>query len=185
MAIKDKRLHHKRHRDSGWYDRVELDIVPRYKTSGLSGDEWRTSVRARWYFKGLLVGEEFFGRDIDRALSYLPHVIAVASDNGASSEWLAHEKKKCDQPGCSDDAVARFKIKRHTSECGEYLHPDETQYSDSFRQFCKQHLRRGDCGREDADDNYERLDGLGPDDSTNLIESPSVFGGVINLDQVE
>ncbi len=177
----EKRLHHKRHRDSGWYDRVEVDIVPRYKTSGLSGDEWRTSVRARWYFKGLLVGERFFGRDIESALAYLPHVIAVESDNGASNEWLAHEEKKCDQPGCSADAVARFKLKRHTSRQGEYLHPDENQYSDSFRKFCKQHIRRGDCGREDADDNYEPLDGIGPEASTNLIESPSAFVGVVEF----
>lgn len=177
----EKRLQHKRHPDSGWYDRVEVDIVPRYKTSGLSGNEWRTSVRLRWFFKGLQVGEQFFGRNIDRALSYIPHVLAVASDSGASDEWLAHEKKKCDQPGCSADAVGRFKLKRETADNGSLLDPSENAYSESFRQFCRQHLRRGDCSREDADENYEPLDGIGPDGSSNVIESPSAFGGVVEV----
>lgn len=176
-----QKLWHKRHRDSGWYDRVEVDIVPRYKTSGMSGDEWRTSVRVRWYFKGFLAGEEYFGRDIGKALSYLPHVLAVASDSGASSEWLKHEEKKCDQPGCAADAIARFRLKRETSDCGEYLDPNETTLR-HYRQFCKQHLRRGDCGREDADENYEPLDGIGPDATSNVIESPSAFGGVVELE---
>jgi hypothetical protein len=176
------RLWHKRHPDSGWYDRVELDIVPRYKTSGMSGDEWRTSVRLRWFFKGLQVGEEYFGRDIELALGYVPHVLAVASDGGASNEWLEHEKKKCDQPGCAEDAVARFKLKRETAKDGSYLDPAETEHHESYRKFCKRHLRRGDCGREDADANYEPMDGIGPDGSTNVIESPSAFGGVVVLD---
>lgn len=179
-----KKLWHKRHPDSGWYDRIEFDVVPRYKTSGLSGDEWRVSVRARWYFKGLLVGEEWFGRDIERAVSYLPHVLAVASDSGASNEWLKHEEKKCDQPGCSADAVGRFKLKRETSQSGDWLDTSESSF-EHYRQFCRQHIRRGDCGREDSDSNYEPMDGVGPDSSSNVIESPAVFGGVVNIGEPE
>lgn len=179
--MSERRLNHRRHHNWERYDHVELDVVPRYKTSGMSGDEWRTSIRARFYFKGLLVGEHSFGRNIERAISYLPHVMAIDSDNGIAQAVLDHEKVKCDQPGCSADAVARFKLKRFTSERGEYLHPDENQFSDEYRQFCKQHLRRGDCGREDADDNYEPMDGIGPDGSSNVIESPSGFAGVITL----
>lgn len=153
----NKTLRHKRHPDSGWYDRVEVEVVPRYKTSGMSGDEWRTSVRLRWYFKGLLVGEERFGRDIKEALSYIPHVIAVAGDSGASNEWLKHEAQKCDQPGCSEDAVEKFKLRRHTSERGEFLDEGENQDRASYRKFCEKHRTRGDCSREDADSNYESL----------------------------
>lgn len=46
-------MHFKRHRDDEWFDEIRLETetgpilrlvtVPRYKTSGLSGDEWRTS----------------------------------------------------------------------------------------------------------------------------------------------
>ena len=33
------------HHDDEWYDEVRITTVPRYKTSSLSGDEWRTSAR--------------------------------------------------------------------------------------------------------------------------------------------
>ena len=33
--------HFERHPDDEWYDEVRIVTVPRYKTSGLSGDEWR------------------------------------------------------------------------------------------------------------------------------------------------
>lgn len=49
----------RRHKDDGYWDRVEVlardvtllaTIVPRYKTSGLSGDEWRISARLQVEF---------------------------------------------------------------------------------------------------------------------------------------
>ena len=35
-------------------DRITIDPVPRYKTSGLSGDEWRMSYVVRFYRRGRL-----------------------------------------------------------------------------------------------------------------------------------
>lgn len=39
----EKAMHYKRHPDFETYDRITIDTVERYKTSGLSGDEWRFS----------------------------------------------------------------------------------------------------------------------------------------------
>ena len=54
------------------------------------------------------------------------------------------------------------------------------------RAFCHRHLQRGDCGIEDADSNYEVLEGPGPEGSTMLAtdEAPNQFGGIITMDQL-
>lgn len=177
MSMKDK-LYHRRCKDFASFDRIELVVTPRYKTSGLSGDEWRTGVVVKFHFKGEVVHETFFtsmryavmllGAEWTKAQEPIPMAV------------IKLEKAKCDQPGCHRDAVARFKLKRLTSDCGEYLDPAD-QHLEYYRKFCKRHLRRGDCGREDADDNYEPLDGIGPEQSSNLEESPAAFGGIIEV----
>lgn len=177
--MKEKSLWHRRHHDWEAFDRIEMSVVPRYKTSGLSGDEWRYHVRVKLFFGGELVHELGFS-NMDAALKLLPAQLANLTCPIADT-ILKRERTKCDQVGCDADAVARFRLKRLTSERGEYLDPSEHQYADHYRQFCQRHLRRGDCGREDADDNYEPLDGIGPGASSNTSESPAVFGGVIDM----
>lgn len=174
----DDRITHKRLNDWEWADRIELVIVPRYKTSGLSGDEWRTGVAVRFFFKGEKVHEDFF-TSMDAALLRLQTVHSDAACP-IPNRVLEIERSKCDQPSCCNDAVGRFLLKRETSRNGDYLDPKE-QYFAKYRQFCKQHLRRGDCSREDADSNYTPMDGWSPEQSSNVIESPSVFGGVVEL----
>jgi hypothetical protein len=73
-------------------------------------------------------------------------------------------------------------IKEAFNDRGDKLHPDDYQHRNAYRQFCKTHIRRGDCSREDCDDNYEPMDGISADSSTNVEESPSAFGGVIDAD---
>ncbi len=172
-------LWHRRTRDWVAFDKITLEVVPRYKTSGMSGDEWRTGVALKFWFKGQLIEEEF-RTSMEAAIRHLA-VIHDEKTCPISDKIIAVEKTKCDQASCSADAVARFKLKRLTADDGEFLDMAE-QYSDHYRQFCKQHLRRGDCSREDADDNYEPLDGMGPDQSSNVIESPASFGGFVVLD---
>lgn len=174
------RLWHKRLPEFETFDRIELAIVPRYKTSGLSGDEWRQSVAMRFYFKGEMVHEEFCGGKMEWALMLV------------ASEWLKNEspipdrvieieKTKCDQPSCDANAVGRYLIKKEYGDRGEDL-DQSAIHSAKYRQFCAKHARRGDCGREDADRNYEPLDTLKPEQSTNTEESPAAFGGVVVLD---
>jgi hypothetical protein len=169
MSLMDK-LYHRRLRDFESFDRVELSIVPRYKTSGLSGDEWRQHIAVKFYFKGELVHETGFNRMRD-ALMLLGGEW-IRAQEPIPDRIIELESTKCDQPSCTAEAVGRFELKKLTADNGEYLDMSD-QYLRYYRKFCKRHLRRGDCSREDADDNYIPLDGAGPGQSTNVIESPS------------
>ncbi len=59
MEIDGKTVFHKRLRDFESFDEIRLKVVPRYKTSGLSGDEWRTGVLIEFMFKGQVIEEDF------------------------------------------------------------------------------------------------------------------------------
>jgi hypothetical protein len=164
------RAYHKRLPEFESFDRIELDIVDRFKISSLSGDEWRHYVRIRFYFKGEVVYEAGY-RDMRTAIMLL------------GSDWIRNqepippriielERTKCDQPGCCADAVSVYRLRQEFSERGESLDPTDSSAT-TYRRFCKRHLRRGDCSREDCDNNYEVSSGPGPDGSTNVIESPA------------
>lgn len=148
-------IHHRRHRKWEAFDRIELDVVPRFKTSGMSGDEWRTSVRIRFSFKGEVV-HEVATRDMETAILLLGHEWTV-NQEPIPEAVIEREKGLCDQPGCRDWAVVRFKVGRLTSDRGDYLDPKDTSLA-YYRQFCSEHRHRGDCDREDCDANYTVLD---------------------------
>lgn len=78
--------------------------------------------------------------------------------------------------------MGRYRFKELFSRGGERLDPTDGTHANKYHiKFCREHLRRGDCDREDSDDNYEPLDGDGPESAAVVIESPSQFGGVIVL----
>ena len=68
----------------------------------------------------------------------------------------------CFQPGCADPAVTEYQLKRRFSRDGHDIGPGEIGGSPMRRKFCARHARRGDCGLEDADSNYEVIGGPGP-----------------------
>jgi hypothetical protein len=185
VTDKEKRLHHKRLHRFESFDRIELQVVPRYKTSGMSGDEWRQHVAVKFFFKGECV-HETGANSMQNALMLLPSEWVRAQEPIPSRIIEMEYSGLCDQPSCPNQAEGRFKIKRETADNGSWLDPEEWRYHESYRQFCKRHIKRGDCSREDADDNYEPLDGVGPDASTNFIESPAgqVVVQVDSLDQI-
>jgi hypothetical protein len=166
----------------GWepYDMITIETVPRFKTSGLSGDQWRTSAKVTLWFKSEAICERFFG-DVKAALAFLPGW-RIECCEPIETKVIEIEKGACDQPGCSELAVSRYRIRKEYSEQGLALEPDSLS-GKSYRQFCKRHLRRGDCSREDSDDNYEVLSGPGPDEADGWREdvSESVFGGVVEV----
>jgi hypothetical protein len=160
----------KRLRDWEAFDRIEMEVVPRFKTSGLSGDEWRQSVRIQFFFKGEVVYEKWVGR-MDAAIMLLGREW-VEQHEPIPSRVIEIERDTCDQPSCRNKAVARYKLKREFSRSGDLLDASDSTLV-HYRKFCRVHLRRGDCSREDSDANYEVIDGPGPDGSTNVQESPS------------
>lgn len=171
MTKLGERLHHERHDDWEPYDRITIDLVERYKTSGLSGDEWRFNAHVQWWFKGVRVHSTTY-HDMETAMQLVYSGWVMREEGPAfPMEVIKREEECCDQPGCADEPVARFKLKKH------YLHGHElaTFYGDSFRKFCKKHLRRGDCGLSDSDANYEPLDGMGPEKGTVPEGSPSAL----------
>ena len=134
--------------DAQAFDRVEIDTVPRYKTSGLSGDEWRISGRIRLYRKGALIHEAFY-RNVETACRFVDIEQAKAHDDGKA--FFAGEGVLCDQEGCAAPATWRHTLKKRF--CREQGHPFEPMNGE-HRLFCDEHKTRGDCGFEDADSNY-------------------------------
>lgn len=168
---------HRRHPKFAIFDEVRMTTVPRYKTSEMSGDEWRTSVVVQLFFKGHLIREKSFS-NIDAAVTYLGPLM---DESPIPTKVLELEKTLCDQPGCKEEAVSKYRLKKLYSARGEELAEREKPWPYEYRQFCQKHLRRGDGALEDADRNYEVVEGPGPAATTNTDESPAVFGGVIDL----
>lgn len=167
-----RELFHERSRDFESFDRITLEVVPRYKTSGLSGDEWRQHVQVQFWFKGQVVHETGF-RDMEAALMLTP-AEWIRAQEPIPEQVIKLERDACDQPSCTEKAVGRFALKRRTDRQGNFL-DEKDQHFGAYRQFCKKHLRRGDCSREDSDENYEPLDAVTAEASTNVEESPSAL----------
>lgn len=144
-------LHNRRCRDWEAFDKIELVVVPRYKTSEMSGDEWRTGIAIKFWFKGYMVHETFF-TGMRAALMMLSSVWLEAS-SPISDEVRKLEKEFCDQPGCSEKPVHRYLLKRLATNEGWLEKRGSSQY---YRKFCDRHKMRGDCGLEDSDANYEK-----------------------------
>lgn len=172
----------KRHRDDEGFDRITIEVVPRFKTSGLSGDEWRVSSVIRFYRKGVQVFERGFS-SMENAVRFLPWVEAVEAKEQNSAWPIKGDELKCFQPGCAELATVEYQLKKEYSDQGEGPLPADKTWK-MRRRFCKAHAHRGDCGLEDADENYEIIKG-GESSLKDVPQdriSPSAFGGVVELD---
>jgi len=166
----------KRHRDFEAYDEIHMKVIPRFKTSGLSGDEWRVSVKVELMFKGKVIHERVYG-DMRTVLELLPHAIVEYEETGKWYDGISDiEEESCDQPGCPKKSVSIYVLKKEYSRDGSF-EKDPSVHSPTTRKFCEEHLQRGNCGLEDSDSNYEVIDGPGPDDHKMKpsSESPSGF----------
>lgn len=139
--------------DANGFDEIRIRTIPRYKQSGLSGDEWRISMITEYFRKGVKVYETHSGGRIEAAAGLLYGRLIEAQDNGLG--YFAGDGIHCDQEGCSNKATHLFKIKKRfcvgRGNCGQ----EKKSYEDEHRCFCDTHKRRGDCDLEDNDDNYE------------------------------
>jgi len=134
--------------DAQAFDEVKIFTVPRYKMSGLSGDEWRISATLQFMRKGVVIHEESY-RNVQAALVFAAGDALRACDDGKG--WFASVDDLCDQEGCAVPATVRYKKKQNICREGHavYMSPEG-----DFRQFCDTHKERGDCGLDDADLNY-------------------------------
>jgi hypothetical protein len=142
-----------------YFDEITITTQPRWKTSGMSGDEWRTSAKITVKRKGHVIIETSVN-NIRSAAAFLPWLLLTMFENDHAQRVPdTIDEALCFQPGCSQPAVTTYKLKRDYCSDGK---PHEL-HSETRVAFCQRHLRRGDCGFKDSDANYELVSGLGPD----------------------
>lgn len=174
------------------YDEVRIVTVPRYKTSELSGDEWRISANVELLYKGKVMYTEYF-HTVEDAMRNMPFAIERASEYRArnwSSSSEDEERNRCeslcDQEGCKEPASVTYKLRLgYCGQCGHGRDTSPVWPGGTFRRFCQRHAIRGDCGREDADRNYECTAGTVTQPTVQSQDvSPAVFGGFITTDGI-
>jgi len=157
------RPYYKRHHDDEFHDKITITTVPRYKTSELLGDEWRTSAHVVVKRKGHVLIESSY-HDIDSALKHLPWLLIVYGEGSAlpsnvdgdprkaMDRVIDIEKGLCYQPGCANKATVVYRLLKEFSREGFSSNSESSL--DTRRAFCDKHKTRGDCGLEDTDRNY-------------------------------
>lgn len=138
--------------DAQGFDEIRILTVPRWKESELSGDEWRISAKVQFWRKGRLVHEVGYGRNVESAVIALGYLWQQAHDDGKA--FFAGEDNLCDQEGCSAEATVTYRKKFAYDTSGN----KHDLHRETHRKFCDRHKRRGDCGLDDADDNYELVE---------------------------
>jgi hypothetical protein len=133
------------------FDEVRIVTVPRWKESEMSGDEWRISAKVELLRNGLVVAQSMY-RDVETACAMLPALHAEAIGDGMGC--FAGEGDFCDQEGCAEIATVTFA--KHANYCSAG-HKTEPHHL-TIRRFCERHKHRGDCGLDDADANYRRIE---------------------------
>ena len=151
----------RRHDDDEYIDEIKISLVPRFKTSDMSGDEWRVSARMQFFRKGRQVWENSFGK-LSTAVNALSWFFIVAPE-GASGEFGPHlsreeELKICQQPGCSEPSTRVYRFKQVRDCPNGDVHPPKFDW-EYVTAFCDRHAHRGDADLEDNDANYEVLGG--------------------------
>ena len=172
--------HHKRHNDDDWFDEVRIETIPRYKTSGLSGNEWRTGVSVQLIRKGNVLYATRL-RDIQTAAAWLAWGLQTVGET--ENIALPNSEYYCAQPGCGKALDVFYAISTLYNRGGtraEYQYP-------AWRGFCNRHSQRGDSDMEDQDDNYQWFAGERPKRNTedSPDASPSGFAGVIDLTECD
>lgn len=179
---------YKRHDDDEWIDEIRIVTVPRYKTSGMSGDEWRFSACVQLWRKGHLLFERSFSK-VHYAIDFLPAIQHEFADQGRADQDVEGNKidfdKYCFNPGCKEDGVVEYRlIDQFSQPYGDKL-PKKEYLGEYHRRFCEEHAKRGDCALEDADSNYILISAPpGWEGNADLgaaqAESPSALAGTIS-----
>lgn len=171
------------HDDDEYVDEVRIRLVPRFKSSNLSGDEWRVSAEIQFLRKGKVLWS--------RRVHALSDAVAGApwwlKTWGETDERVLltpdEERAVCQQPGCSEPATHVYRLKEYQVSKSEGDMKAFRDFQPRHIWFCDRHAHRGDCDLEDCDDNYE-VEGGGNSHASAVRSSDvreSVFAGVIRL----
>ena len=138
--------------DAQAFDEIRMRIVPRFKSSELSGSEWRTSVVIDFMRKGKVICSHADNPgDMMNACGLLYERYATMQDNG--NGYFASDGIHCDQEGCNEKAEFLYRIKKAYDDNGNR----QESYDGYNRCFCRAHSKRGDQSLGDSDDNYELI----------------------------
>jgi hypothetical protein len=180
-----------RHHDDERYDAVAVHSIERYKTSGLSGDEWRFSIVAQIYWKGHVIGSRGMGsfeaaiRILDHWINYMQEHLAF--EHNGEHDWVINwpddklRAEYCFQPGCCEKAVNTFRLKELYTRDGT---TKKEMFSTRVVRYCLKHSGRGNSHMTDCDQNLELIDGPGTgveaEQECLKKQSESAFGGEID-----
>lgn len=145
------------------FDEVRIVTVPRFKTSGLSGDEWRISANIQFIKKGIVVAERAFNK-VETAIELLPMMRVEWAEMGQDEVKDARKKidseQFCDQEGCNEKATVFYEMEhRDCSRCGSRKMVEDNKYLGiPYAQFCERHKYRGDSDLQDNDKNYKQIE---------------------------
>ncbi len=134
--------------DAQPFDEIRFVTTPRYKESGLSGDEWRISITIEFYRNGVKVHESGGLSKMETAMGFAYAEFCKACDDGMG--LYAGDENFCDQEGCSNEATVKYFLKKKYNNDGS----EAKMFGKEYRLFCDRHKTRGDCALEDADYNY-------------------------------
>ena len=193
MAKRKEALHWIDHPDDVFYDEAKIVTVERYKTSGLSGDEWRFSYKVELYRKGQLVAWTQVGSFEYAALQLLRATMLALVELEGDEHWetIDHRELRregfCCQPGCSNRSVGKYVLKKLFDKQCRFEGPNDYGGGKAYREFCEEHLERGDCGLDDANENYICIEGK---DWTGAMVDPtkireSIFGGMVHIKDLD
>jgi hypothetical protein len=161
-----------RHPKDPFIDRAQITTVERYKTSGVSGDEWRFSYRVDLYRKEKLVAWSCFGSMEFAAVKLLEALHLGFAELEMEERWETIDWKKvpdlekvCCHPGCAQPPTRVYVLKRtysrncSLSEEAKSLRYPKGRRTRPARYFCDRHGQRGDCGLDDGNANYICIEG--------------------------
>lgn len=137
------------------FDEIRIRTIPRFKTSGMSGDEWRISANVQFIRKGQVIEEDAF-RDVETAASVLAWSLIKARENGCRR--LPEAEKYCDQEGCSEIATVAYRVKKDFCNKPHEHEALQPRHTGIYRLFCNAHACRGDSLFNDCDENYELVE---------------------------
>lgn len=153
------------------YDEIRIVTVPRFKESHASGSEWRTSKKIQILRKGIVIDDDLTRDAVNndvvggameswRLIELIEEILKYNLLHLCQNKHHIGEGNLCDQESCAKEASVTYRVKKefffYRGEPSE-INPQAKDARPLVRKFCAEHAKRGDCGIDDCDDNYEQM----------------------------